>query len=150
MEENKNNPKKLWEQIKSLGYSNKSKSSPTLFYILIMRIAMRTKRLQIILTLFFTTVASVLVQKLPSCSQLFSTSSEILKNFYEIRNSNSKVFRLHTLSEEFVLKEMGSLNSFKKYRIGQYLSKVSKGWSSIFEIANHIYNLYVNYKWGSS
>ena len=30
MEENKNNPKKLWEQIKSLGYSNKSKSSPTI------------------------------------------------------------------------------------------------------------------------
>ena len=28
MEDNKNNPKKLWEQIKSLGYNNKSNSSP--------------------------------------------------------------------------------------------------------------------------
>ena len=30
MEENKNNPKKLWEQIKSLGYSNKPKSLPNI------------------------------------------------------------------------------------------------------------------------
>ena len=30
IEKNKNNPKKLWGQIKSLGYSNKPKSSPNI------------------------------------------------------------------------------------------------------------------------
>ena len=47
---------------------------------------------------FFTTVASVLVQKLAPFSQLFSTS-EKFKNFYKVRNPKGKVFRLHTVSE---------------------------------------------------
>ena len=140
IEENKNNPKKLWEQIKSLGYINKSKSSPNIVLNIDNENCYEDKKIANHFNIFFTTVASVLVQKLPPCSQLFSTSSEKFKNFYKVRNSKGKVFRLHTVSEEFVYKELKFSKLIQKYRIGQYLSKVSKGWSFIFEIANHIYN----------
>ena len=86
MEENRNNPKKLWEQIKSLGYSNKSKSSPNIVLSVDNENCYEDKKIATHFNNFFTTVASVLVQKLPPCSQLFSTSSE-------------KILRIFTKSE---------------------------------------------------
>ena len=96
--------------IKSLGYSNKSKSSPNIVLKIDNENCYEDKKIASHFNNFFTTVASVLVQKLPPCSQLFSTFSEKFKNFYKIINSKGKVFRLHTVSEEFVYKELSSLN----------------------------------------
>ena len=76
----------------------------------------------------------MLVQKLPPCSQLFSTSSEKFKNFYKARNSKGKVFRLHTVSEEFVYKELSSLNSSKSAGLDNISARFLKDGASFLKL----------------
>ena len=64
IEENKNNSKNLWQQLKSLGYKNKKDDNSNIVLTIIMRtLAMIIRQLQIILTNFFTTVAILFLYK---------------------------------------------------------------------------------------
>ena len=71
---------------------------------------------------------------MPPCSQLFSTSSEKFKNFYKVRNSKGKVFRLHTVSEEFVYKELSSLNSSKSTGLDNISARFLKDGASFLKL----------------
>ena len=82
MEENKNNPKKLWSQIKKLGYSNKNKSFPNVVLNIDNENCFEPKKIANHFNTFFTTVASRLVNKLPSPTNLFSVESCRFKEFY--------------------------------------------------------------------
>ena len=62
---------------------------------------------------FFTTVAAKLVEKMPSLKGLYSVVSSIFKNFYIRRNPVQNSFILQPVSEEFVYKELSSLNVSK-------------------------------------
>lgn len=62
---------------------------------------------------FFTTVASVLVEKLPSPSNFFTVNTEIFKNFYQEKNPNGVKLKLCTVSEQYIYKELRKLNCSK-------------------------------------
>ena len=78
IEENKNNPKKLWNQFKSLGYSNKSKVNSKVVLNIDNTICFQPKRIAQYMNDYFLNVASDLVSKLPSSLNIFSTDLLIL------------------------------------------------------------------------
>ena len=62
---------------------------------------------------FFTTVASVLVQKFPACSKVYDYKSEAFRNFYKSKIPEGKKFVLKHVTEDFVFKELMHLNTCK-------------------------------------
>lgn len=66
IEENKNNPKKLWEQFRNLGYSNKQKDTSKIVLNIENSSCHDSRTFANHFNNFFTTVAEKLVVKLPS------------------------------------------------------------------------------------
>lgn len=133
IEENKNNPKSLWKQLKNLGYSNKSESNPNIVLDIENEICFDNNKISNFFNTFFTTVASVLVDKLPPCPNLFQTHSVAFRNFYKDKVPESK-FTLHTVSEDFVYKELCMLNSAKSTGIDNIPARFLKDGASFLKI----------------
>ena len=70
------------------------------------------KRWQIV-SITFTTVASNLVDKLPSSFNLFHTESRTFQNFYNSKNVQADEFMLIPVSGDFIYKELCKLNPSK-------------------------------------
>ena len=83
IEENANNPKRLWNQLKQLGYSTKGKQSTN---IIVLDYDGETyfdpKKVANCFNNFYTTTASNLVEKLPSPFNLFHTDSPTFQEFH--------------------------------------------------------------------
>ena len=62
---------------------------------------------------FYTSVASTLVNKLPSATNEFSTESDIFKNYYKSKNVTSESFKLSLDSIDFVYKELLKIKANK-------------------------------------
>ena len=108
IDENKNDSKRLWETLKSLGYDNKSKSSAnTVLDVDGIKIH-DSKEVADHFNKFFTEVAEKLVGKLPEPSGAFDVDSDNFKSFYSHIPPDS--FKLHEISEDFVFKELSTLN----------------------------------------
>ena len=111
IEENKNNPKNLWKQFKSLGYSNKNKSNPKIVLNINENVCFESKSIAEHMNNYFLNIANMLVSKLPSPSNFFSTASSIIRNFYSFdKNVISNSFMLTSISEQFVNTELSNLN----------------------------------------
>ena len=62
---------------------------------------------------FFTTVASNLVDKLPSSFNLLHLGSPTFQNFYKGKNVQDDEFMLIPVNEDFIYKELCKLNPSK-------------------------------------
>ena len=62
---------------------------------------------------FFTTVASNLVDKLPSSFNLFYTESPTFHNLYKSKSVQDDEFMLIPVNEDFIYKELCKLNPSK-------------------------------------
>ena len=113
IEENKNNSKNLWQQLKSLGYKNKKDDNSNIVLTINEDTCHDHKTIADYFNQFFTTVASVLVQKLPACSKVYDYKSEAFRNFYKSKNPEGKKFVLKHVTEDFVFKELMHLNTCK-------------------------------------
>ncbi len=100
IQENYNNSKKLWKQLKNLGYSGKSKE----------KIVLKTedelcfngRKIASYFNKFFTTVASSLVSKLPYADKIFTTDSYNFKNYCRSKGLIENMFKLTEVTEEYV------------------------------------------------
>ena len=84
---------------------------------------------------FFTTVASILVNKLPTCLKIFDTNSDIFKHFYKNRNPTNETFCLKTVSEDFIYKELDSLNLTKSTGVDNIPTRFLKDGASFLKIS---------------
>lgn len=134
MEENKNNSRKLWQQVKTLGYSQTTKSSPNIVLDIDGENCYDDKKIANHFNSFFTTVASALVQKLPPCSNLYSVNSETFLNFYKKKNPDGSKFALHTVSEDFVYKELCKLKSSKSTGLDSIPARFLKDGASFLKL----------------
>ena len=83
-----------------------------LFWMLTAKNVMTKKRLRIILIVFFTQIASELVNELPKQdSPFYDVDSVKFKEYYEDIVPNS--FHLQEVSEDFILEELNCLNPFQ-------------------------------------
>ena len=82
IEENVGNSKKLWNQLKKLGYSSKKKENSSVVLEIEGETCFDPKKVANCFNNFFTTVASNLVDKLPPSFNLFNSDSSRFQEFY--------------------------------------------------------------------
>jgi hypothetical protein len=110
IEENRSEPKKLWQQLKNLGYKYKQSSSENIVLNIGGTVQHKGKIIADYFNSFFTTIASKLVDKLPSPSHMFSVTSNVFRQFYKDKNTEHKTLLLQSVSEDFIYKELRALN----------------------------------------
>ena len=67
-------------------------------------------KIAILMKYYFLYVAKQLVDKLPIASNIFSTNSPMLKQYYANKNCWPNSFKLQPISENFVNNELNTLN----------------------------------------
>lgn len=139
VEENKNNPKKLWQTLKSLGTSSKDTRTRPNFGIKINNeICSDKSKVADTFNQFFTTVASSLLKKLPTGTGQYGPIH--LLNYYSNFTHNNFSFR--QVTEEAVKKILLALNSNKATGLDQIPSRFLKdGALYITTPLTHILNL---------
>jgi len=113
IEENKCNPKKLWNQFKKLGYQHEVKSDSNIVLKIDGENCHDNNSIANHFNSYFTTVASKLVEKLPVAKGLYSVFSSLFENFYRQKSPSLCKLNLSHVSENFVYKELCSLNTSK-------------------------------------
>ena len=142
IEENKNNHKKLWQHLKDLGYSSKIKESKNIVLDIGGAICYDPLKIANSFNEFFTNIASVVVDKLPSPSNIFTTDSAIFKNFYQDKGICSGSFKLGCVSEEFIERELLQLNPNKSTGLDNIPARFLRDGSTILKAPiTHIVNM---------
>ena len=113
IEENKNNPKGLWKQFKSLGYSSKGKDQSQIVLTVDGEKCFDLKRVADCFNDFYTNVAGNLVTNLPPSKGLFTTDSNVFENYYKEKGVESTSFSLSPIPADFLYKELCALNPNK-------------------------------------
>ena len=93
---------------------------------------------------FFTTVASNLVDKLPSSFKLFNSDSSKFQEFYAGKNVEPDEFMLVSVSEDFIYKELCKLNPSKSTGTDNIPARFVKDAASVLtKPILHIINLLI-------
>ena len=82
IEENKDNPKLLWRQLNTIGYSNKSKEKSKIVLEIEGEKCFDSTKLANTMGDYFLTVAEKLKSKIPNLPKVFDTLSQRFKNYY--------------------------------------------------------------------
>ena len=109
--DNKRDSKNLWQNLKELGYQNKSKYSSKIVLDIDGKKSFESKENADQFNKFFTGVAAKLVGELPQRCGLNDVDSKRFKSYY--RHIKPGSFVLHEVSEDFVYDELNSLNISK-------------------------------------
>ena len=145
VEEHKDNPKELWKQFKTLGYSNKNKEKSKIILEINNEKCFNPIKVVNEFAQFFLTVAENLVKKISNLVKTFDVESQKLKNYYKDKGVTSKSFKLSKVSEEFVLKELRKLNPTKSTGIDGIKPRFLKDGAEIIKSAiTHIINLSIS------
>ena len=102
IEENKNNAKKLWSHLKSLGYSNKSKKSSNIILKVDGEVCFDPLKVATHINTFFVTVANKLTSSLPIVTSLVGVDSDNLKYYYEDKGVQKGSMKLQPVTNEFI------------------------------------------------
>ena len=142
VEEHKNNPKMLWKQFKSLGYSTKSKDKSRIILEIDNEKCFDPIKVAREFAKYFLTVAENLVKKIPNILKIFDVDSQKFKDYYKDKGITPKSFKISQISEYFVLKELRKLNPTKSCGIDGIKPRFLKDGANIISSAiTHIINL---------
>ena len=142
IEENKGNSKNLWKQLKSTGYSTKSKNNSKIVMDIDNRTSFEPKNIADHINKYFLNIASNLVNMLPTAPNIFTTNTDVFKNYYQNKNVIPNSFMLNHITENFVFKELNSLNPNKSCGIDGIQTRFLKDAAAeIKEPITHIVNL---------
>ena len=143
--ENKSNSKKLWDTLKGLGYRSTSKSENNIVLEIDDEFCCESNKVANHFNEFFTGVASQLTSKLPAATNKFSTDSEILKQLYRNKIKHKSRFRLKTISELDILKELQNVNIYKSTGLDNIPAKFIKdGAPALAPVIAKIINLSID------
>ena len=136
IEEHKNDSKKLWQQLKTLGYSNKTKGETKVVLDIDGEISFDSNRVVNYINEFYTSIASSLVNKLSPTRNVFSTESDVFKEHYKSKNVCTNAFKLSLVTIDFVYNELLRLKSNKSTGPDGIPAKFSKDGAVV--IKDHI------------
>ncbi len=143
IEDCKNDPKGLWQQLKRLGYSNKSKEEGHIVLKINDKIEYDPVTIGNHVNTFFTTIANKLVSKLPHVPSLYTVDSQTFLDFY--RDVEKGKLKLCKVSVDFVSKELQSLNPNKSTGLDNISPRFLKdGAVFLAEPVTHIVNLSIS------
>ena len=142
VEEHKNDPKQLWKQLKTLGYSNKCKEKPRIILEINNEKCFDPIKVVNEISKYFLTVAANLVNKIPKIAKRFDVNSTFFKDYYKDKGVIPNSFKVSKVSEEFVLKELLKLNPTKSTGIDGIKPRFLKDGARVIKSAiTHIINL---------
>ena len=113
VEENQHDSKKLWGQLKTLGYNYKVKDRSKIVIDLDGEKCYDSKKVSETFKNYFLNIASNLVKKLPNAPKIFTTETHLFKSYYTNKNINPNSFSFQNISENFVYNELAKLNPNK-------------------------------------
>ncbi|XP_071941144.1 uncharacterized protein [Antedon mediterranea] len=147
IEENKGNPKKLWQTLKSTGFSQQSKSQNTIVLNNNGHPCTEPFSVANLFNKFFTNVASLLTDKLPNCNNIYGVNTTPFKQYYKNKGIKKNSFVLQTISNDFVLDQLNSLNPSKSTGLDNIPARFLKdGANIIVQPITHIVNLSLSLK----
>ena len=79
-------------------------------------------------------MASELVKKLAKAKGIYSVTSQLFLNFYKRRNPHNKKLALQLVTEEFVFKELCSLNANKSTGLDEIPARFIKDGANVIKI----------------
>ena len=145
IEENKGDSKGLWRQLKSIGYTSKSKNKCKIVLDINNKSCFEPKTIVEHMNNYFLNIPKNLVNILPTASQIYSTCSDLFKHFYLSKNLSPNQFVLHHVTENFVNTELSRLNPNKSYGMDGIQAKFVKDAASEIKVAiTHIINLSID------
>ena len=106
IEEHKSNPKKLWQQLKTLAYSSKDQSQSRIVLDIDDEICYNSNTVANYINGFYTTIANTLVSKLPASLGNFDVESDNFLNYYKKLGVTPNAFQLSPVSSDFIYKEL--------------------------------------------
>ena len=141
-DKNMGKPKKLWQQLKNLGYSNKCKVNTNIVLRIASKICYDTHEICNYINTFFTTIASNLVNKQPPSIGTFSVNSQLFKNFYSSQWITPGNLILQPVSLSYIQRELRSMNPLKATRIDGISPRFLKdGAEQLGPILCHVFKL---------
>jgi hypothetical protein len=78
-------------------------------------------------------VASELVKTLAKAKGIYSVTSQLFLNFYKRRNPHNKKIALQPVTEEFVFKELCSLNANKSTGLDEIPARFIKDGANVYK-----------------
>ena len=141
IEEHKHDSKKLWQQLKTLGYSNKTKGENKVVLDIDGETCFDSNKVANYINEFYTSVASTLINKLPSATNKFSTESDVFKNYNKSTNVTSESFKVSSVSIDFVYKELLKLKANKSTGLDGIPAQFLKDGAAVIKDHAFIINL---------
>ena len=142
IEKNKDNPKLLWRQLNTMGYSNKSKEKSKIVLEIDGEKCFDSIKLANTMGDYFLTVAEKLKNKIPNLPKVFDVLSQSFKNYYVEKGVVPKSQKIFQVTEEYVYKELCKLNVSKSTGIDGFKPKFLKDGADVIKGAvTHIINL---------
>ena len=145
LEQNINKPKKLWQNLQSLGYSNKTRSRTNIVLRISDKLCYDTLEICNHINDFFTNIASNLVKKLPTASGIYSTNSKKFKDFYSNKGITPGSYKLNEVSQDVIQSELKSLNPKKSTGLDGIGPRFLRdGANQLTPVSTHIINLSIS------
>ena len=139
---NKGNSGKLWGHLKSLGYSKKGCSSSSIVLEDQGSKVFDPSAVARLFNVFYTSIASDLVAKLPSPVGIYCTAGRVFKEFYFRIIAPRPSFVLSPVTSHFVRRQLNSLDPRKAIGLDDVSSRfLHDGAESIVIPVTHIINL---------
>ena len=145
IDENKKHPKKLWHQLKSLGYSYKSRVRSKVVLDIDDELCFDSSKVADHFNNFFTSVASKLASKLPTGNNKFDIGSKDFNDYYTNKGFTFNGFKLSPITEEFIFNELCNLNVNKSTGPDNVPARFLKdGATELKTLITHIVNLSIS------
>ena len=142
VERNRGNSGKLWDHLKSLGFSKKAFNSSAIVLEQDGVKVFDSMSVARIFNRFYTSVADNLVSKLPNPCGLFHTTTELFKSFYSSKIGLRPSFCLSPVSSHFIRKQLSSLDPKKAVGLDDISSLFLRdGTDCIVAPVKHIVNI---------
>jgi hypothetical protein len=146
-ETHKNDSKKLWSLLKSLGYQQKTVTKEPLVLKINNVICYDPVVVANHVNDFFVNIAQNIVNALPSLVDSFSALSEHCKNFYRNLGVSPSMFKLQQVSSTFVKNQLNGLNPQKSTGLDTISPRFLKdGADNLTNIITHLINLSIRNK----
>ena len=131
LEDNIGKPKELWKTLKSLGLSEKSKTSSKICLGNDRNLSFDPKTNAETFMIFFSNLAKNLVNKLPIAPNRFGLDT--VKNYYEKLNLEGKDFSFSNVTEDTVSKLLNNINPSKASGLDNLAGKFLKEGASVLK-----------------
>lgn len=147
IEQNKDNPKKIWDSLKLLGYKYKPKTKNQIVLNVNDSVCHDPVTIAEHINNFFINVGYNLVSKLPNLPDLYSAFTEHCSTFYRNLGISPGTYSIQNVDRNFILKELQKLKPNKSTGLDDISPRFLRDGAHILsDVIMHLVNLSISSK----